>query len=70
MHKFTKGCISWLYLGELSRAIQEFNKDNSLMTELLPQLCEESLFRCIMNQCFLSHLKYIQLCMPCTEAAG
>lgn len=40
------------------------------MTELLLQLCDKYQFHCIMNHCSLSHLKYIQISMLCTQAAG
>lgn len=69
MPLLTSGRAPWLYSGELYKLLKKFNTDTSLITELSPQLCDEYQFHCIMNQCSLSHLKYTQLCMLCTQAA-
>jgi len=56
--------------GNCQKLLTKSDTDTSLTTELLPQLRDEYQLRCIMNQCSLSHLKCVQLCMLCTKAAG
>lgn len=69
MHQHKWVHFSVVFWG-IVKSNEKFKTDISLMTELLLQLCDKYQFHCIMNHCSLSHLKYIQLSMLCTQAAG